>query len=290
MRLAPGKPYSDFQDDPLASPEVAERLREKQGLNEPIIIQYGRWLAAVVHGDLGRSYIDSQPVTEKILRRLPATLQLAVAAHLLGCLGLLLGILAASRRGTALDHAVRLLTAGLSSVPHWWLGLMLLVFVAAPLRIFPMGGMYTIGKEGDPIDRLWHLLLPALVLCLADVIVWSRYIRAQVVSELGGEYIRMARAKGASERRILFRHVLPNALLPAITIFGELFAGLLSGAIIVESVFSWPGLGRLMFQSAGQRDYPVVLALVLCSATLGIVGTLVADVLYSYADPRIQIK
>lgn len=286
--LAPGGPISAFED-PSISSETVDQINQSLGLRDPIPIQYTRWLGRALRGDLGRSYIDSRPVTAIILERLPATIQLGLCARILGLLGIPLGILAALHHGRPIDNLFRITTAVGSSMPHWWIGMMMLVFVAAPTGLFPLGGMYTIGKQASMLDRLWHLALPVFIFALADWIVWSRYMRSQTLDALRQDYVRTAYSKGLKRSTVVYRHVFPNALIPAITILGDLFAIIISGSVLFETVFSWPGIGRLTFMAANQRDYPVVLALVMIVSSILIVGNLLADILYTWVDPRVEL-
>lgn len=287
--LTPGGPITVFED-PFISPETAQQINTALGLSEPIPVQYVRWLGKVLQGDWGKSFLDSRPVIDKIAERLPATIELSIAARVIGLLGIPLGVYAAINRGRRIDSLIRVFTVVGSASPHWWIGLMILVFFAAPTGILPLGGMYTIGKQNDIVDRLWHLILPATISALGDWIMWSRYVRNQVLEVLRQDYVRTAHAKGLRHRIVLFRHVMPNALIPTITILGDLFATIISGSVILETVFSWPGIGRLAFLSAIQRDYPVVMALLMVTAFLVVFGNLLADMFYTWADPRVKLK
>ncbi|MBK8034746.1 MAG: ABC transporter permease [Chloroflexi bacterium] len=273
MHLAPGGPGAIYED-PTISPEATERIRESFGLNDPILTQYVRWLGSILQGDFGRSFVDSRPVLGKISERIPATIQLNVAARLLGLLGIPLGIYSAVRRNRFIDHFIRILLSIGSAAPHWWIGLMFLVFVAAPTGWLPLGGMYTIGKQEDLLDRIWHLVLPATMYAFGDWIVWSRYLRSEIFEVLNQDYVRTAHAKGLTGSRILTRHVLRNAMIPVITIFGGSFATIISGSVALETVFSWPGIGRLAYTASIQRDYPVIMALILISSLLVMLGNL----------------
>jgi peptide/nickel transport system permease protein len=287
-RLTPGNPVA-VAEDPFISSETIQRINKSLGLNEPIPVQYIRWLGIVLHGNLGRSYVDSRPVIDKIWERFPATLELTITARVIGLLGIPLGIYAALHRGERVDNIVRFFTVVGSATPHWWLGLMVLVFIGSPTGLIPLGGMYTIGKEGVVADRLWHLFLPATIFAMSDWIMWSRYMRSQALEELVQDYIRTAHAKGIKWHSIIIRHVLPNTMIPAVTIFGDSLASFVSGSVTLETVFSWPGIGRLTFLAALQRDYPVVMAMLMITAFLVSFGNLLADLLYTWIDPRVKL-
>ena len=286
MRLAPGGP-TQFLDDPRIGPEYRAQVLESFGLNDPLPIQYLKWLGNVVRLDFGYSFIDRRPVIDKIWERIPATFQLSLASFLLGLLGIPLGVYAALRRGRWQDQAIRLFTVFGNAVPHWWLGLMLLIFFATTVRIFPLGGMYTIG-DGSLLDRLHHLALPALIGALGGWIGFSRFIRSQMLDVLGQDYVRTAHAKGLEARAVLYGHALRNALIPIVTALGGILAGLLSGSVLFETTFSWPGLGRMSVDAAFQRDFPVLMALTVIFSVLVILGNLLADIAYGWVDPRVR--
>jgi peptide/nickel transport system permease protein len=292
MRLAPGGPsqFVGGEDNPRISPEYRRQLRESFGLDDPVPLQYAKWLRNVLQLDFGRSYIDSRPVIDKIRERIPASFQLALASFVLGLLGIPLGVLAATRRGAVTDQLVRFFTVVGNSVPHWWLGLMILVLSASTIRIFPLGGQYTIGND-NLLDRLWHLALPATIGAFGGWITYSRYVRAELLDVLGQDYVRTAAAKGLSARAVLFGHALRNALMPLATMFGGSILGLiLSGALLFEITFSWPGLGRLFVEAAYQRDYPLLMAELLLSSFLYIMGNLLSDISYAWVDPRVRLR
>lgn len=288
MRLAPGGP-AQFLDDPRIGPEYRATLLESFGLNDPVPIQYLKWLRNVVRLDFGVSFVDRRPVIEKIAERIPASFQLALASFLLGLLGIPLGVYAAMRRGRWQDQTIRVLTVFGNAIPHWWLGLMLLVLSASTIRLFPLGGMYTVG-DGSLPDRLWHLALPSLIGALGGWIGFSRYVRSEMLDVLGQDYIRTAHAKGVDRRTIMARHALRNGLLPLVTMLGGILTLLLSGAVLFETTFSWPGLGRMALDAANQRDFPVLMALTILSSALVIVGNLLADVAYGWVDPRVRYE
>ena len=289
MRLAPGGPaqFIGGADNPRISSEYRRQLEESFGLRDPLPLQYGKWLWNAVHLDFGRSYIDQRPVIEKIAERVPASFQLALASFLLGLLGIPLGVYAATHRGGFADQSVRFFTVVGNSVPHWWLGLMILVVSASTVRIFPLGGQYTLGHD-TLLDRLWHLALPSLIGALGGWIVYSRFVRAELLDVLGQDYVRTAQAKGLPRQAILWRHALRNALLPLATMFGGILSLVLSGSLLFEITFSWPGLGRLTVDAAYQRDYPLLMAVTLIGSFLVIAGNLLSDVSYAWVDPRVQ--
>ena len=291
MRVAPGGPaqFIGGADNPRISPEYRQRLNESFGLNEPLPIQYGKWLWNVLQLDFGRSYIDQRPVLEKIGERIPASFQLALASFLLGLLGIPLGIYAATHRGTLPDQLVRLFTVIGNCVPHWWLGLMILVLSASTIRIFPLGGMYTLGND-TLLNRLWHLALPATIGAVGGWITYSRFVRAELLDALGQDFVRTAHAKGLTSRAVLYRHALRNALMPLATMFGGILSLILSGSLLFEITFSWPGLGRLTVDAAFQRDYPLLMAATVLGSILVILGNLLSDISYAWVDPRVRYE
>jgi peptide/nickel transport system permease protein len=215
---------------------------------------------------------------------------LAGTSILIGFLGIPIGILAALRRNSLYDHTLRAATVVVNAVPQWWMGLVILVLtVKIGVRVFPLGGMYTIG-DGSPLDRLHHLILPATILALDNWIVLSRFMRSEFLDVINQDYIRTARAKGLPRGAVMTRHALRNALIPVVTILGGSLAALLSVGVLIEYVFSWPGLGRLGWEAAGQRDYPVLMALTVIGATLVILGNFLADIAYGFVDPRIKYR
>jgi peptide/nickel transport system permease protein len=288
MRLAPGGP-AQFADDPRISAEFREIMLESYGLKEPIPVQYLKWLGNVARLDFGYSFIDRRPVLEKIVERIPASFQISIGAFLLGLFGIPLGIVAALHRGRWPDQLVRVFTVLGNAVPHWWLGLMLLVLSATYLRIFPLGGMYTEGN-GSLIDRLWHLALPWLVGALGGWIGYSRFVRSEMLDILGQDYVRTAQAKGLDSQAILYGHALRNALIPLMTMLGPTLVGLLSSGVLFEVTFSWPGLGRMSVDAAFQRDYPVLMGLATIFSFLGILANLLSDIAYGWVDPRVRYE
>src|SRR5919199_2185675 len=247
MRMAPGGLVTMYAN-PRIPQATIERLEDQFGLRDPVPVQYVKWLTNALQLNFGVSFIDQRPVVDKIAERLPATLQLSRAAMLLGLLGIPLGVFAAMHRGGWVDNVVRVFTVVGNAVPHWWLGLMILVISANTIRLFPLGGMYTQGND-TLLDRLWHLALPATIAAMGGWIGYSRYMRSEVLDVLGQDFVRTARAKGLRERVVMVRHVLRNALLSTVTIFGLQFGFLVGGTLVIETVFAVPGLGQLLFTS-----------------------------------------
>jgi peptide/nickel transport system permease protein len=293
LQLAPGDPAERLLDPRIGS-QQRQTLRAVYGLDRPPHVQYLRWLAATLRGDLGISFRHSRPVAEVLGDHLGPTLLLAAAAMVVqNVAGLLLGVTAARHAGRPADHLIRSGSVLLYSLPTFWLGLTALALLSYRLGLFPPGHMQSVGAGDMPpaarlLDLLHHLVLPALVLGLAAGGATARFVRNGLLDNLGEEFVRTARAKGLTRRRIVWLHALRNAATPLLQILGLSLPFLLSGALIVEVVFSWPGVGRLAFNSALARDYPVVLATTGLSGLLVIVGSLVADLLQLALDPRLR--
>jgi len=277
-RLLPGDPARVIAGL-LASPEDVERIRHQMGLDQPLGVQYLDFLGSLLHLNLGISAHTNAPVIEEIGSRLPYTIELAVIALAIAVtLGIFAGVVAAIRRNTLLD----LLISGLSvfgvSMPVYWLGLMMIILFAIELHLFPAAGA----------DEPTSIVMPALTLALFSVGLIARMTRSSMLEVLGQDYVRTARAKGAPFRSVVFRHALRNALLPIMTVIGLQLGALLGGAVVTETVFAWPGVGRLLVDSIFFRDYPVVQGLVLMFGTTFVVINLLVDLLYAYVDPRIH--
>lgn len=292
IHLAPGDPIRS-RVDPRLGPEMEAAIREVAVLDVPLPARYLIWLRGVLQGDLGLSFRYGRPVAELIAERLGPTVLLAASAQLLGvALGVPLGVLAAAHRGRWLDW----LTTGAAlagfALPPFFVGLLLLRLLALRWQFLPTGGMITPGLAGGPLaqlaDLLRHLALPALVLGLAEAGYLARYVRSSLLEVLGQEYVRTARAKGLTERAVLFRHALRSALLPIITLLGLSLPALVGGAVITETIFQWPGLGRLGYTAALERDYPVQMAFLLMTGAMTLLGNLLADIGYAVADPRVR--
>jgi peptide/nickel transport system permease protein len=289
LLLSPGGPMSQFALTPGISKQDLDRIAEQMGLNRPIIVQYADWLWHLLQGDWGASFRDNRPVLTVILDHLPATLLLmGTAAAIAMTLGVWIGILGAIRRYSIFDYAATVGAMIALSVPTFWFGLIAIYVFSLNLGWFPAGNMYTIGR-GSVGDVLWHLVLPASVLALVDVAIWSRYMRTATLDVINQDFIKTARAKGLSPRRVLFKHVVGNALLPMITLAGLQVPALLGGALVTETVFTWPGMGRLFLDSLGYNDYPVVMGLLMFSAVLVLIGNLLADLISAFVDPRIRL-
>lgn len=289
LLLAPGGPMSQFSLTPGISKAELDRIAEQMGLNRPIIVQYGDWLWHLLQGDWGKSFRDGRPVLTIIFEHLPATLLLmGTAAGIAITLGVLIGIQGAVRRYSTFDYAATIGAMIALSIPTFWLGLVAIYVFSLHLGWFPAGNMYTIGN-GSLTNYLWHLALPACVLAVVDVAVWSRYMRSATLDVINQDFVRTARAKGLSRRRVLFKHVVGNAMLPMITLAGMQLPVLLGGALVTETVFTWPGMGRLFLDSLGYSDYPVVMGLLMFSAVLVLIGSLLADLLSALVDPRIRL-
>lgn len=283
VRAAPGGPQTALLDNPRVSRETIERLRDRFGLNESLPVQYLKWLRNVVVLDFGRSYGYQLPVVEVIGSRVWPTIQLGALSYAFGLLGVPLGMYAARHRASLGDNLVRFLTVVGISVPTWWLGLTVIVAMNSAIGWFPNGQ-----GDGGAWDWFRHIAVPTVLLGLGGLITFSRFIRSEVLEVLGQDYVRTARAKGLDERGVTRAHVLRNAFIPIVTLLGSLLPAVLSGSIITEYIFNWPGMGRLFLEAALTRDYPVLLAMLLLGTVLTILGTLLADIGYGVIDPRIR--
>jgi peptide/nickel transport system permease protein len=292
LHLAPNSPFH-IEGDPTQSPADVERIRANYGLDQPLPVQYARWVGRLVQGDLGRSYATPEPVAGLIFERLPATLLLTGSALMLSFgVGVPLGVIAAVRRGSWVDNAIRVVSVALDATPGFWLGLLAIVFLGGQLGWFPQGGMYDLSTRDrlDLSDRIRHLVLPATVLASGGWVGLSRVMRAETLEVLRQEHVRTALGKGLAWNTVLWRHVVRNALLPLVTSAAGILPGLVSGAALIEIVFSWPGLGRLALDSALRHDFPVILANWLIISVLVLLGRMLADVLYALADPRVRLS
>jgi peptide/nickel transport system permease protein len=295
IQLAPGDPAQVIAGEMGGvTEEQLARIRAAYGLDRSLPEQLAVYLGRVLQGDLGFSFYFNRPVIDLITSRIPATLLLVVTALLLAIgIGTLLGVLASRKPNGIFSQMITVLALFGFSVPVFWIGIMLLILFSGTLRIFPVSGMQSV-TLGDAnfvyvmLDILHHLVLPAFTLAIVYIAQYSRLARASMLETLGSDYIRTARAKGLPERRVIFRHALRNAILPVVTMAGLQFSQLFAGAVLVETVFNWPGMGRLAFESILRRDYPTLLGILFFSAVIVIVVNLLTDIVYRLADPRIK--
>ena len=286
LRLAPGDPVTTFAGE-VRDPEILNEYRKQLGLDQPLPVQYVAWLGHTLQGDFGRSIRTHQRVGEAIIERLPATLELTTTALLFSVtVGLVIGIISALNRNSALDLLATGFTIAGVSVPNFFLGLMLILIFSLVLRIFPPGG-YAPAID-NPAENLRRIVLPALTLSAATLAINMRQVRSSLIDVFDQDYIRTARAKGLSRGAVVIRHALKNGLIPVITVVGLQVGALIEGAVITEQIFSWPGVGKLVVDSLFGRDYPVVQAVVLLSALSFMLSTLIVDIAYGWLDPRIS--
>jgi len=280
IHLIPGDPAQAILGETASEEEVAE-LRTRLGLDRPLIEQYAGFLSSAVHGDLGTSLRSNAPVAREITDRLPATLELAAAAMLVAIgFSIPLGIIAAVRRGTIVDHAATTVALAGVSIPNFWLGPLLALVFAVELGWLPVSGRGTLA----------NLVLPAISLGAALAAILARMTRASLLEELREPYVQAARARGASQSRAVLRHAFRNSLIPVVTLIGLQFGAVLTGAVITETIFAWPGIGRLLIQSIGFRDYPIVQGCVLFIAVIYVGTNLLTDLVYGVLDPRIRYE
>jgi peptide/nickel transport system permease protein len=290
LKLAPGDPVLLlFGAQNLRADEMAA-LRAAYGLDQPMPIQYLSWLGHVLTGDFGRSFLYKRPVIEMIQAALPNTLLLATLALIVTvAVGVPLGVVAARYRGSWIDQIIRILGVAGHAIPIFWFGLLFILILSVQFRLFPVGGMLTVGKDPFDIpDRLAHLAGPVLTLSLAGIANYSRYMRTETLEVLSQDYVRTARAKGLQENLVLFVHALRNALLPLVTAVGTQVAFLLSGAIVTEQVFAWPGMGRMTLEAVRSKDYPIVMAVVVISSMMLLFSYIMRDIAYGVVDPRVR--
>lgn len=290
LNLIPGGPLAQYGLDPGMTQEDIERIKEQLGLNRPLWVQYLDWAWRLLQGDWGTSFRDGASVLDVIGRHLFATfLLMGTSTAIAIALGTWIGIRGATRRYSTFDHVATVGAMVALSIPTFWFGLVGIYIFSLKLGWLPAGNMYKIGDE-SVLNYLHHLILPSIVLALVHIAVWSRYMRTATLDVINQDFVKTARAKGLSERRILMKHVVGNALLPMITLAGMQLPGILTGALVTETVFTWPGMGRLFLDSIGYGDYPVVMGLLMFSAILVILGNLIADIAVAMVDPRIRLS
>lgn len=311
---APGDPMSMLAFDPRATPEGVEQQRRLLGLDQPPMTQYLYWLIGndftridvdadgtpdvqgsrygLLRGDLGQSITYKRPVLDLIVERIPATLRLTFPAFLIiYSLGIVIGLLSAVNHNGLFDQVARVISVLGTVVPSFWLALILIIIFSVQLGWLPLTGMRDVTTTGDVslLEMLPYMILPITVLSITGVASLIRYVRASALEVIGQDYVRTAQAKGLHNRSVWGRHVVRNALLPVATFIGPSLSGMLSGAVIIETIFSWPGMGRLSIQAALARDYPLVMGFVLVGAVLYILGLIISDILYGLLDPRIRL-
>jgi len=298
VRSAPGGPLTAARRNPNITEEQIQKLEEQLGLNRPLPVQYADWLGDMFRGDMGQSIKFRRPVSEMIGERIPNTLMLVGISFLVTLLiALPVGILSARKPYSPFDYIATTITFMGQSLPVYWLGLgLILIFYVAiknPVTggpLFPGGGMNTFGKEGNLPDMLWHMVLPVTALSLGWAAWYSRFLRSSLLDVLHEDYIRTARAKGLADRAVYYKHALRNAILPLVTLIALDLPSLFAGALFVETIFSWPGMGRLFWDAARGRDYPVLLGVVMITAVLIVSANILADLAYGLLDPQVKYE
>ena len=295
IHITPGGPtIVQSQMNAKISPDSVAKLRALYDLDKPLTVQYGKWLSRLVRLDFGESFSDNRPVMQKISERIPATLLINVLSFfIIFMVAIPLGIASAVKQNSGFDRSFTTLSFIGYSFPSFWLALLLMLVFGVWLQVLPISGMISPNYESMPLflqiyDRVLHLILPVFVSAFGGLASISRYTRSSMLEVIRQDYIRTARAKGLSERDVIYKHALRNALLPVITILGLSIPGLISGSVIFETIFAWPGMGRLAFESVMAFDYPTIMGLVTISGLLTLAGNIIADISYAFADPRIR--
>ena len=291
MHLAPGGPLAVYTLNPTITAQDIDRIKQVFGLDQPLHVQYLKWAWGMFSGNWGNTFFGGRPVIDVIFERIPATLILMGSGMSLAIIiGMLIGILGAVKRYSVFDY---LATSGAMvalSFPTFWFGLMTIFIFSLKLGLLPSGGMYTLGGDEDLPDLLIHLILPTVVLALVLVAQWSRYSRSSFLEVIHQDYMRTAKSKGLTSRRMLFRHAFPNAVAPLIALAGVQLPWLFSGALVTETIFGWPGMGRLFVDSLTMKEYPVLMGMVMITAIAVIIGNLLADIINATIDPRIRLE
>lgn len=288
LHLAPGDPATLLYGTEM-TPDQRAQIRAAWGLDEPLPVQYVKWLGNLLRGDMGRSFVDGRPALLVIAERIPATLQLTLSGLLVALvLGLSVGIVAALKPYSALGYASTFFSTFFYSLPNFWLALLLILLFSVWLKVLPSAGIESLRGETGLADRLAHLAMPAFVVSLREMGRLIRFTRASLLDVMSQDYIRTALGKGLTMRVVTLRHALRNALIPVVTLLGLSLPQLLSGAIVVETIFAWPGIGRLVVDSAFQRNYTVLMGEIVMVSLVVIAGNLLADVAYAVIDPRIR--
>ncbi len=304
VQLLPGSPVflrlqsAGGMNSEEISPEIIEQTKKLYGLDKPLPVRYGIWLGKLVKLDFGTSYKDGRPVLDRIAEALPITLQLnLISIFVIYLFSIPIGIFSATHQNTRRDNASTFVLFLLYSLPDFWVAMLLILFLGggAYLDLFPIFGLSSIGAENLSwprwlLDRAWHLILPVFCLSYASLSVLSRYARAGMIEVVRQDYIRTARAYGFKERVVIYRYALRNSLIPILTLLGTLLPALIGGSVIIESIFSIPGMGRLVFEAILSRDYPVIMGSLTITALMTLVGLIISDVLYALTDPRIRFE
>tara|TARA_R110002020_G_scaffold95357_46_gene228898 strand:- start:232 stop:1200 length:969 start_codon:yes stop_codon:yes gene_type:complete len=296
IHIAPGDPVEAIVGEMGgATPEMIEQMRAQYGLDQPFIVQIGTYLGNVLTGDLGMSTYYGQPVTQLIWDRIGATMLLVITALMTAMIiGTVLGVFSAQKRRSILSHFVTVIALAGFSAPVFWVGIMLILLLSVSIPLLPISGMTSATSEAGGIahvlDVLHHLILPALTLATIYLAFYSRLARASMLEVLGSDYVRTARAKGMPQRLVIYKHALRNAILPVVTFAGLQFGQLISGAVLVETVFAWPGLGTLAFESILRRDTPTLLGILFFSSMMVVVMNVLTDLVYRIIDPRIKAR
>jgi peptide/nickel transport system permease protein len=291
MHLAPGGPLAVYTLNPTITAQDIERIKHVFGLDQPVHIQYFKWAYGIFTGNWGFTFFGGRPVLDVILERFPATLLLMGSGMSLAVIiGMLIGILGAVRRYSIFDYLATTGAMVALSFPTFWFGLMTIFIFSLKLGWLPSGGMFTLGGEEDLLDLFRHLTLPTVVLALVLVAQWSRYSRSSFLEVIHQDYIRTAKSKGLSGGRILLRHAFPNAVAPLIALAGIQLPWLFSGALVTETIFGWPGMGRLFVDALTMKEYPVLMGMIMITAIFVIIGNLLADIINALIDPRIRLE
>lgn len=289
VNLAPGDP-TDLYLSQNATQQQKEKMQEDLGLNQPLPVQYGKWLGKTVTGDLGFSYSTREPVKKVIFHKLGATIELMVCTLLLSYLiAIPIGMVCAKRPGGWLDNSVSGLSLLGISIPSFFFGLALIYIFSIKLQILPIGGMTSLGQASGFFDQIEHIILPTIVLALFYCSNMIRYVRSSMIEIYSQNYMRTAKSKGLSSHRITWKHGFKNALIPIITVIASDIPKMLGGAVVTEQIFSWPGIGQLTISSINSRDYPMLMAINLVAAIGVLIFNLFADILYATVDPRIRL-
>lgn len=291
MHLAPGGPLSVYTLNPSITIEDIERIKKVFGLDLPVYIQYFKWAYGMFTGNWGMSYFGGRPVIAIIFERIPATLLLMGSSISIAVtIGICIGLLGAVKRYSIFDNLATTGALVALSFPTFWFGLMAIYIFSENLHLLPSGGMITLGIKGGALDILKHMVLPTLVLALVLVAQWSRYSRSSFLEVLNQDFMRTARSKGLREKRVFLFHALPNTLVPLIALAGVQFPTLLGGALVVETIFSWPGMGMLFVTSLTVKDYPVLMGMTMMTAIAVVIGNFLADLGIAAIDPRVRLR